>query len=217
MWFVTGAACLVLLAVLLASIVLALVVLVRRRNGRILAIISLVLAALPLLLIVASAVRATFKPSYNAQSTNAWELAVIKGMAAMNKGDGKSFTENAHTDFKNEMRNLMLNRLREHPTTAETLKCIKDYGVSTLDELEKIPVDRFIEMTIYWMHVTQPPAMRTASEEAQFKPLGSKLQGDTYRVTVEMSLNLNGKLGVRNAILLAKKEGGVWKYNGQAW
>ena len=130
----------------------------------------------------------------NAQTTNAWELAVIKGMTTMNKGDGKSFAENAHTDFKNQMRNLTLYGLRAHPTTAETLKCIKDYGVSTIDELEKIPVDRFIELTIHWMHVALPPSMRTASEEAQFKPVSNELQGDTYRVTVEMSLSLKRKV-----------------------
>jgi membrane-bound ClpP family serine protease len=62
-WFLVGATCLILFATLLASVILALAVLIKRQKGATLAVIALALSILPILLFVASAIRATFKPS----------------------------------------------------------------------------------------------------------------------------------------------------------
>lgn len=151
-----------------------------------------------------------------AQSEEAWEAVAVKGIKTMNSGDGKTFAKNAHTDFKHRMRSLMLDSMRATPTSADTQRSLKDYGVSSLPELEKLPLDQFIQTTIYHMHASIPQPMRTALKEAQFKVVRSEATGDTYRVAVEVTFTLNGKTGARKIMLLAKREGDTWKYYGDS-
>lgn len=151
-----------------------------------------------------------------AQSEEAWEAVAVKGMKTMNLGDGKAFAENAHTDFKGRMRSFMLDRMRATPTSEDTQRRLKEYGVSSLAELEKLPLDQFIQPTIHHMHASIPQPMRSALEGAQFKAVRSEIAGNIYRVTVEMTFTLNGKTGANQMTLLAKREGDTWKYYGDS-
>jgi hypothetical protein len=64
------------------------------------------------------------------------------------------------------------------------------------------------------MHVSMPAPLQTALEHAQVKVLSSEPDGDDYRVNVEMTLPVNGKSSTSKMILLVKKSGDAWKYNG---
>jgi len=151
-----------------------------------------------------------------AWSAEPWEEAAIKGITSMNHGDGKVFAETAHTEFKKLMRNFMLQRVRATPTSDATKNTLRDYGVSSLDELEKLSLDEFVRITIRQMHLANPPAIQTAMKEAQFKVLGSELQDGSYQVKVEMKFTLNGRNGTTTMLLLAKSEAKEWKYFGDS-
>jgi hypothetical protein len=62
-WFICGGICLLITAILFVSVALAVIVLIRRRCGQILAIISLVLSTLPVLFLIVTILRAILKPS----------------------------------------------------------------------------------------------------------------------------------------------------------
>jgi hypothetical protein len=143
-----------------------------------------------------------------------WETAAIRGFTAMNQGDGKAFAEVAHPDYKAQMRTYMLERLHAAPTSADTQKILKDFGVANIDKMEKFSSEQFIQKLIYSMHVSMPAPMRTALEQAQVKVISSEPDGDDYRVTVELSFAASGKTGANKMILLVKRDGDAWKYDG---
>jgi hypothetical protein len=149
-----------------------------------------------------------------AQAIEAWETAAVNGIKAMNLGDGEAFAEVAHIDFKTRMRKFMVDRMRATPTSADTQSTLKDYGVGSLAELEKLSLDQFIKTTISRAHESIPQPMRVALEDAQFRVLKSEAVGDGYRVSVEMTFTLNGKAGGRPILLLARRDGDTWKYYG---
>jgi hypothetical protein len=149
-----------------------------------------------------------------ARSAEPWETAALKGFTAMNQGDGKAFVEDAHPDYKEQMRSYMLDHLRTAPTSDEIHKVLKDFGLSSIDKMEKLPPEIFIQKLIHSMHVSMPAPLQTALEHAQVKVLSSEPDGDDYRVNVEMTLPVNGKSSTSKMILLVKKSGDAWKYNG---
>jgi len=154
--------------------------------------------------------------TFAVRGAEAWEEVAVKGVQTMNQGHGKAFAENAHTDLKSSMRNLMLDRLRHSPTSASTQQTLKKYRVENLEELEKLSLDLFIQTTIHQMHDSIPQSMRAVLEDATYKVISSELAGDTYRVTVEANCIRNGKSDIIRMILLTKREADIWKYYGQS-
>ena len=153
---------------------------------------------------------------FHARSAEPWEDAAIKGITSMNRGDGKTFTETAHTEFKKLMRNFMINRMRATPTSDATQKALRDYGISSLDELERLSLDEFVRLTIPLMHLANPPAMQKAMKEAEFNVVSSELHEGNYQVKVEMKFTLRERTGKTTMLLLVKNEGKQWKYYGDS-
>jgi hypothetical protein len=151
-----------------------------------------------------------------ARSAEPWEDAAIKGISSMNRGDGKTFAENSHSEFKRKMQKFMIDRVRATPAAPITLKTLKDFEVSSVDELEGLALEAFTQKMIHFMHAALPEPMRTALEEAEFKVIDSEAADDTYRVTVEIAFMQKGEAKTNKMTLLTKREDGVWKFNGDS-
>ena len=96
------------------------------------------------------------------------------------------------------------------PTTEDMRAALEKFGVSTIAELKKLPLDEFIQHTVHHINASVPQSERTALEGARIKVVSSQAAGDGYAVAIEMTLN--GKIST--GVYLAKLEGHTWKFCG---
>ena len=153
--------------------------------------------------------------SLAARGEDAWADAAVKGLVAMNSGDGGSFVKITHSDHKTIMRDLLISRIRATPTSKDSIATLRDYGAASVADLESIPMDVMIKKMIYFMHHSIPVPTRTALKDAKLVPVGSEPRDDLYRVLINMTFVLDGKSAERRFVVLAKQEDGVWKYYGE--
>ena len=150
---------------------------------------------------------------FSVHAEQPWEEAAVSGIRAMNKGDGKSFTKIAHPETKQIMKRVFVMGMRKNPGT-DGPSVLADFGVATVDDLESMDIDAFIEKMIVNMHSHAPPDFQIAARSADFRALSSTASPDGYRVTVEMRITFRGAERKDSMFLLAKKSGTEWKYNG---
>ena len=144
-----------------------------------------------------------------------WETAAIQGVRTMNLGDGKEFIKVTHTNTKTALRKFMLDRMQARPTSPATQDVLQKLSLANVEEAGRLPLDVFVERLIFYMHEEVPQPQRKAMEEAGLTAVSSELSGDTARVTVEMTYVAGGTPRTGKMLLLARREGDVWKYDGQ--
>ena len=90
-------------------------------------------------------------------------------------------------------------------------------GVGSVAELERMPTDSFVQIVIKMMHLAvEPPSLREAMEKAEFHVKANEPSEDGYAVKVEVALTVSGRTKTADVVFLAKRDGSVWKYNGDA-
>ncbi|MES2507104.1 MAG: hypothetical protein V4599_10385 [Verrucomicrobiota bacterium] len=143
-----------------------------------------------------------------------WETVVIQGIRAMNRGDGQTFVQVAHPEFKVTMRDQLMQRMRGVMGSPQNQEVLDAFGLASVEELEKLAPDEMVTRMIRWMHFNSPARLRAAMKEARFKVVSSALEGNLQRVKVEMEFVLDGVPGKAPMVLLARQEGTDWKYDG---
>ena len=143
-----------------------------------------------------------------------WETVVIQGIRAMNRGDGQTFVQVAHPEFKVTMRDQLLQRMRGAMGSPQNQEVLDAFGLASVKELEKMSLDEQVTKMIHWMHFNSPPRLRVAMKEARFKVVSSALEGNLQRVKVELEFVLDGVPRKAPMVLLARQDGTAWKYDG---
>lgn len=143
-----------------------------------------------------------------------WETVVIQGIRAMNRGDGQTFVQVAHPEFKMTMRNILLQKMQGAMGSPQNQEVLDAFGLASETELEKLAPDEMVTRMIRWMHFNSPVRLRAAMKEAQFKVVSSAPEGHLQQVKVEMECVLDGVSRKAPMVLLARQDGTAWKYYG---
>lgn len=143
-----------------------------------------------------------------------WETVVIQGIRAMNRGDGQTFVQVAHPEFKMTMRNILLQKMQGAMGSPQNQEVLDTFGLASETELEKLALDEMVTRMIRWMHFNSPVRLRAAMKEAQFKVVSSAPEGHLQQVKVEMECVLDGVSRKAPMALLARQDGTAWKYYG---
>lgn len=143
-----------------------------------------------------------------------WETAAVEGLRAMNRGDGETFVKVAHPEFKKKMRDMLVRQLMSTPGSRQNDEMLKPYGVATVEELVALEPDLMLAKLIHILHEGVPPAKRQMLKDAKFKVTSSEAEGEERQVHVDMEFETEGKTLGGKAVLLAKRDGEVWKFNG---
>lgn len=143
-----------------------------------------------------------------------WEIAAVDGLRAMNRGDGETFVKVAHPEFKKKMRDMIVRQLMSTPGSRKNDEILKPYGVATVEELVALDPELMLAKLIYILHESVPPVKRQMAKDAKFKVISSDAEGDERKVYVDMEFTAEGKTIGGKTVLLAKRDGDVWKYNG---
>lgn len=143
-----------------------------------------------------------------------WETAAVEGLRAMNRGDGETFVKVAHPEFKKKMRDMLVQRLMSTPGSRQNDEMLKPYGVATVEELVALDHELMLAKLIHILHESVPPAKRQMLKDAKFKVISSEAEGEERHVHVEMEFETEGKTLGGKTVLLAKRDGEVWKFNG---
>ena len=109
--------------------------------------------------------------------TRPWVKAAIAGIASMNRGDGKTFAKVAHPEHMGHLKGFMATRLKADPNRARVQSMLRAYGVSTVEEYEKLPANKVMEVMIPGMFAANPKPCQDALRTAKFHAIETFTRG----------------------------------------
>jgi hypothetical protein len=157
--------------------------------------------------------QASASPSSQAE----WERVAVSGVEAAHRGDGAAFAKIIHPNFINFLKKSWVARLNAGTDKEKTDKTLQKFGVSSAEEIDSIPSEKFAQVAIEAGFAELSPEDQASQKGAEFKVVKSEKLPDGYAVDLQAlfpSRDDVDKPDIRTLRVFVSEHNGVWKYNG---